>query len=461
MPGVDARAVRRLLARRTPALAVVTLAAGLAVTLGVTPGLAALPTVTRAVTDPTDAGTPGGPTTPAVEPTATGAGPTSAPPTLPPDPDPTTAAPEPTGTPPPPTTAPAPTATTAPTARPPRPGRPTRPGQPDGGRLGVQVGTGDVTLDDGYWAAGSTVTDLRVTVTNTGSVPARLRLAYTLPAGLTDAGTPGCGATGDGWHCGEWATAPGDQFSSMIRVRVSGTAWRQMPLSGAVRVTATGPDGGTAQDDEGFAVLFPAGPPVPGILLDADEVAFDISGGPTVLTAQLGNTGRVPAAGRVEVTLPEGVSVLDPPDGCAPLAPTRTRCDLGMLPAGRTQLLRFTVAATPDAQREAPLAGALTGRLTPESGPARQVQMSFRITAAAALSTPPVATPAPTGSQGLIAAQGGTVTLSGMSSARRTALALITASVLLVVLALGLATAALRRRSAEVAGDLPPTGRPD
>ncbi|MEV5446814.1 hypothetical protein AB0N23_30350, partial [Streptomyces sp. NPDC052644] len=135
-------------------------------------------------------------------------------------------------------------------------------------------------------------------------------------------------------------------------------------------------------------------------------------------------------------------------------------CDLGVLPAGRTQTLRFTVAATPDAQREAPLAGALTGWLDPESGPARQVQMSFRITAAAALATPPVGTPAPTGSQGLIAAQGGTVALSGMSSAQRTALALITVSVLLVVLALVLATAALRRRSAEVAGDPPPTGRP-
>lgn len=464
MPGVDARTVRRSLSRRTPALAVAILAAGLVVALGVTPGLAAPPTVTLAVTDPTDAGTPGGDptdsTTPPVEPTATGAGPTSAPPTLPPGPEPTTAAPEPTGT-PPSTTAPVPTATGVPTARPPLPGRPTRPGQPGGDRVGVRVDTGDVTLDDGYWAADGTVTALRVTVTNTGSVPARLRLAYTLPAGLTDAGTPGCGASGDGgWHCGEWATAPGDRFDSMIRVRVSGTAWRQMPLSGAVKVTATGPDGGTAQDYQGFAVLFPPGPPVPGILLDADEVAFDISGGPAVLTAHLGNTGRVPAAGRVEVTLPEGVSVLDPPAGCAPLAPTRTRCDLGVLPAGRTQTLRFTVAATPDAQREAPLAGALTGWLDPESGPARQVQMSFRITAAAALATPPVGTPAPTGSQGLIAAQGGTVALSGMSSAQRTALALITVSVLLVVLALVLATGALRRRSAEVAGDPPPTGRP-
>ncbi|WP_328340428.1 hypothetical protein [Micromonospora sp. NBC_00421] len=469
MPGVNTRALRRFLVRRTPALVGAVLTAGLVVALGMPAGLAtAAPTVTRLVTDPADVPTAGGGdptdgTTPPGEPTATGPAPTTAPPTLPPAPEPTTPAPEPTGT-TPETTAPVPTATTTPTAaptpKPPLPSRPAPPGpnpqQPGGGRVGVQVTTGDVTLDDRYWGARSTVTTLRVTVSNTGAVPERVRLAYTLPAGLTDAGTPGCAAAGDdGWHCGEWTTAPGDLFDTLIRVRVSGGAWRQMPLSGAVRVTATGPGAGdTARDNEGFAVLFPPGPPVPGILLDADEVAFDISGGPTVLAAQLGNTGRVDATGRVEVVLPAGVSVLDPPAGCVSASPTRTRCDLGVMPAGRTETLRFTVAATPDAQREAPLAGALVGRLTPERGPARQVQLSFRITAAAALATTPVGTPAPTGSQGLIAAEGrGAVDIAGMSSAQRTALVLIVVSVLLVVLALALATGSLRRRATGPAAD--------
>ncbi|MEV4832740.1 hypothetical protein AB0K25_31070 [Micromonospora sp. NPDC049257] len=455
---MDARTVRRSLARRTPALVGAVLAAGLAVALGVTPGLAAPPTVTRVAVDPTDDWLPGGdPTddpTPPVEPSATGPATTSAPPTLPPGPTPT-GAPEPTGT----TSAPVPTAagtpSTTPTPRPPLPTRSARPSgpnpaQPGGGRVGVQVTTGDITLDDRYWSARSTVATLQVTVTNTGVVPERLRLAYTLPAGLTDAGTPGCAAAGDGgWQCGEWTTAPGDRFSSLIQVRVSGTAWRQMPLSGTVRVTATGPDAGdTTQDHEGFAVLFPPGPPVPGILLDAEEVVFDIGGGPTALAAHLGNTGRVDAAGRVDVLLPAGVSVLSPPAGCASMSPTRTRCDLDVVPAGQTRTLRFTVAATPDAQRDAPLAGAVIGWLDPEQGPTRQVQMSFRITAAAALATSPVGAPAPTGSQGLIAAQGGSVDVSAMSSAQRTALGLIVASVLLVALALGLATGSLRRWTA-------------
>ena len=59
-----------------------------------------------------------------------------------------------------------------------------------------------------------------------------------------------------------------------------------MPLSGSVRVIADRAGGGRGGgDDEGFAVLFPPGPPVPGIALAADEVAFDISGGPSTLDA--------------------------------------------------------------------------------------------------------------------------------------------------------------------------------
>ncbi|WP_329018763.1 DUF11 domain-containing protein [Micromonospora rifamycinica] len=460
MPGRDTRAVRRFPARRTPALVLgAVLTAGLAVALGMSPGLATAATgAQRAATGLSTSG--GGPpegTAPPGEPTATAPAPTAVPPTLPPGPEPTGTAPEPTGT-APGTTAPAPTATTPRPKPPPSRSAPPRgpnPHQPGAGRVGVRVTTGDVTLDARYWDAPSTVTTLRVTVTNTGAVPERLRLAYTLPVGLTDAGTPGCAATGDdSWHCGEWSTAPGDRFDSLIRVRVSGTAWRQLPLGGTVRVTATGPgDGDTAQDDEGFAVLLPPGPPVPGILLDADEVVFDIGGGPTALAAHLGNTGSVAADGQIEVALPAGVSVLSAPAGCTPGSPTRTRCDLGVLAAGRTATLRFTVAATPDAQRAAPLAGALTGRLEPASGPARQLRMSFRITAAAALATPVVGTPAPTGSQGLIAAQGVAADLGGTSPGQRTALALIVVSVLLVALALVLATGSLRRRMAERAAD--------
>ena len=108
------------------------------------------------------------------------------------------------------------------------------------------------------------------------------------------------------------------------------------------------------------------------------------------------------AAGRVEVVLPAGVTVPTPPPGCVAVDPTRTRCDAGLVLAGTTAEVQLPVEATPQAQREAPLSGAVIGQLDPRSGPTRRVQMSFRITAAAALATPVVSPPAPTGSQGVL-----------------------------------------------------------
>ncbi|MEH1166720.1 hypothetical protein V6V47_15185 [Micromonospora sp. CPCC 205539] len=382
---------------------------------------------------------------------------------VPSDPAPVTTAPAPETTPPDPETtapelptpssnAPAPgTTTSAPTLGPPPPPPlpPPAPGSdaPPPNPLGVRVTTEDVTLAGAYWNTPSTASTLRVTVTNTGTTAQRIRLKYTLPAGLTDAGTSGCTAIGGGVHtCGAWTAAAGARFSSLVRLRVAGTAWRQMPLSGSVQVTAEAPGvTGQAADDQGFAVLFPPGPPVPGIALAADEVGFDISGAPSTLTVRLGNTGKVDAAGRLEVVLPTGVTVPTPPAGCVAVDPARTRCDAGLVLAGGTAELRLPVEATPQAQREAPLSGAVIGRLDPRSGPTRQVQMSFRITAAAALATPVVSPPAPTGSQGVL--PGGAATDDGgMTSTQRTAVILISVSALLVVLALTLATTALRRR---------------
>ncbi|MCX4474550.1 hypothetical protein OOK41_30290 [Micromonospora sp. NBC_01655] len=456
---MDVRPARRAADRRVAALLAVSLAFGVAAL----PGWAAGATVAHAPAAPADppgdpAGEPGD-ETPPVEPTATDPAPTEAPPTGPP-PETATPAPTPTGPaattpagpvdPPPTSTAPAtttlPPATSAPPPRPSAPG----PGGPAPSRLGVRVSTEDVTLTEAYWNAEDTTTTLRVTVTNTGEVAELIRLSYTLPAGLTDAGTPGCAAAGGGeYHCGGWPTAAGDRFSTLVRVRVDGAAWRRMPLSGAVRVSASAPGvAGPADDNEGFAVLFPPGPPVPGISLDAGGVAFDISGAASELGVRLGNTGKADAAGRIEVVLPAGVTVPTPPAGCAALDQARTRCDVGTVPAGGTVALRLPVSATAEAQRDAPLAGAVIGRVDPRSGQARQLQMSFRITAAAAMSTP-IATPAPAGSQGVLAAAGaGPDPAGGLTSVQRTAVILIVVSVLLVVLALALATTALRRRLA-------------
>ncbi|MFJ2084812.1 hypothetical protein ACI2KV_04210 [Micromonospora chokoriensis] len=389
---------------------------------------------------PTEGPTEPAPTEPAPETTApapetTPPAPVTTAPDLPPAP--TTAAPAPGG----PTTG-APPVPPVPPVRPPASG-PVPPPSP----LGVQVTTQDVTLREAYWNTASTATTLQVTIHNTGTTAERIRLSYRLPAGLTDAGTKGCTAAGAGtYQCGAWTAEAGARFSALIRLRVDGDAWRQMPLAGSVQVVADAPGlPGEASDDQGFAVLFPPGPPVPGIALAADEVTFDISGAASTLALRLGNTGSVDAAGRVEVVLPAGVTVPTPPDGCVVVDPTRTRCDAGMVAAGRTAELRLPVEATPEAQREAPLSGAVIGQLDPRSGSTRQVQMSFRITAAAALATPVVSPPAPTGSQGVLPG-GATGDGGGASSVQRTAIILIAVSALLVVLALTLATTSLRRR---------------
>ncbi|MFD6563169.1 hypothetical protein [Micromonospora profundi] len=467
MARVKVSSRQRAAGRRPAPLLATSLAVGLLAALAVAPAWAAAATQAvlpiAAVTDATAEPGPAPETSPAEEPTPTEepsgdpspvipAPETTAPPPMTTPPAPQTTAPD--GPPPAATTAPVPGGTTRPeTVGPPvPPARPSAPGDTPAAPpspLGVQVTTEDVVLPGAYWNAASTTTTLRVTVANTGTATQRIRLSYTLPAGVTDAGTKGCVSAGDAYRCGAWTVEAGVRFSSVLRLRVAGTAWERMPLSGSVRVVGDAPDvPGEATDDQGFAVLFPPGPPAPGISLSADEVAFDISGAASSLVVRLGNTGKVDAAGLIEVVLPAGVSVPNPPAGCTAADAGRARCDVGPLPAGETGEVRLPVEATPQAQRNAPLSGAAIGQLDPRSGPTRRVQMSFRITAAAALATPVMSPPAPTGSQGVLPA-GAAGDDTGMTSVQRTAALLVAVSALLVVLALVLATTSLRRRFSE------------
>jgi hypothetical protein len=406
---------------------------------------------------------------PATEPPPVGPPPTTPPATEPP----ATGAPvEPApGTPspvdPPPTTGPAPTQS----AQPPSDTAPKPPQQPGQPRLGVAVSTSDIALTSAYWGARTTATELRITVTNTGEVSQFVRLRYTLPPGVTDAGTRGCSAAGGRtYRCGAWTAAVGAQFSTRIQVRVDADAWRRMPLAGSVQVSATDParpDVATVTDDEGFAVLFPAGPPAPGVTLAADEVNFDVTGQPTTLAVRLGNTGSTDAAGAIEVILPAGVTVPAPPIGCRSIGATpggpapasadpasadqsgtaRVGCDLGTVRAGSTATVRLPVAATPDAQRMAPLSGAAIGTLNPARGPTGRMQMSFRITAVAAASSA-AASANPTGSQGVLPmVRSVSGPDAGLSGVKQTAIGLIVVSGLLVVLALTLAAVTLHRRT--------------
>lgn len=350
--------------------------------------------------------------------------------------------------------------TPSPPAQTPSPWPPaTQPSQPGPGvpgqrpRLGVRVGTGDIVLDRRYWSRRHTDVALRVTVANTGSTAERITMRYTLPPGVADAGTPGCRPTGGRTYaCGSWLAGEGARWAASIKLRVAGDAWERMPLSGSVEVTAVAPgrdDLGAVTDNQGFAVLFPPGPPMAGIALDASEVSFGAAAGTAPLRVALTNSGESPASGVVEVLLPEGVTVSGQPPGCAP-AGGRTRCDLGRVAAGQTVATTLSLAASLETQRLAPLSGAVVGVLTSAGGRTKRMQMSFRINAAAASTTAAPATggtAAPTGSQGVI---GGfapaAATPRGLDGVQKTAVALVVVSVLLIILALTLATTSLRRR---------------
>jgi hypothetical protein len=364
--------------------------------------------------------------------------PSNPPPTL--EPEPTTPPPpEPTRT-KSPTTRPE----TSPTSRPPGQPGPQLPGRP---RLGVYVTTSDIRLGPSYWDSGSTDTELRVDVANTGQAGGRFSLLYSLPDGVTDAGTAGCApAGGRSYVCTAWTAAAGDRWSAKIRLRVAGDAWKRMPLMGSVQVTASANGLGEVRDNEGFAVLFPPGPPTAGISLRATEVNFPAADQPATLEVQLRNTGAAAATGEIEIVLPGGVTLGGAVDGCAPAA-GRTRCALGRIGSGQSRLVSLPLTATIEAQRAAPLSGAVFGELTAHGSPKR-MQMSFLITAVESTGTAAPVGPPAVGSAGPLGGAFAPVAAAedGLSGVEKTALALIIVSILLVVLALALATTSLRRR---------------
>ena len=388
--------------------------------------------------DPDEPGEPGEPSeSPTPDPTDLPASPTPEPSQSEPEPSPTPSEPPPTE--PPPSTTPS---VRPSTIRPPGQPGPAVPGQP---RLGAYVTTSDIRLGPAYWNARSTTTELRVDVANTGQAAARFALLYTLPDGVSDAGTDGCApAGGQSYRCSAWTAPAGAGWSMRIKVRVAGDAWKRMPLMGSVQVTASAPGLGEVHDNQGFAVLFPPGPPTAGISLVASEVNFASADQTATLDVTLRNTGAVTATGQIEVILPGGVSLERPVEDCAPAA-GRTRCQLGRIGPGRIRQITLPLIATIEAQRAAPLSGAVFGTLTAHWSP-RRVQMSFLITAVESAGT---AAPAPLdanpdGPVGAFAPV--SATERGMSGVEKTAVALVVVSILLVVLALALAMTSLRRR---------------
>ena len=146
---------------------------------------------------------------------------------------------------------------------PPRSARPASPAPPCPASPGSAPTSPPATsaLGTAYWHSRSTATELRVDVANTGQAAARFALLYTLPAGVTDAGTEGCApAGGQSYRCSAWTARAGAGWSMRIKVRVDGDAWKRMPLMGSVQVTASAPGSRRGTRQPGLRRALPARP---------------------------------------------------------------------------------------------------------------------------------------------------------------------------------------------------------
>jgi hypothetical protein len=245
--------------------------------------------------------------------------------------------------------------------------------------LGVQIVASDLSLDNEYWQGSGGHGAIRFTVTNTGDASQWTVISYTLPAGVHAASECACSA----------AVPAGQGWTTSVAVSVDPDAWRHAPLVGSATATSvyiTRPDIPAAGDTDGFSILLPPGPPIPGIVLTAADVVLGAQRPTGLETARLGvrlvNSGSAPADGAVEVTTPEGVDIVTFPTDCAShrmVEGHRQRCELGKLPAGQARALTFGLSLTASARANAPLSGAVHAFLTPTGQNTAEVQTIYRV----------------------------------------------------------------------------------
>lgn len=287
-------------------------------------------------------------------------------------------------------TAPAPTDTvtdTPTTSDPPPPPPPSPTPQPTSApAAGVRLTVDDVTVPPGYWT-GSTATSLRYRVTNTGGAAAQVTVAIALPDGLTARAPAGCRSlTRRTLGCGYASLAAGATVGGTVPLRVDPRAWRSAPLGAVVsaRATLVGWSTVTARDQAGYAVVFPPGPPTPGISLLVTDVPVDAAR-TGVLSVRLRNTGAVAATARAEILGPQGSRLDGAPECVTGPTPQESRCEIGTLAAGAQEVLGLRLTLDPLAASGAvPLGGLVRAQLTPAGQDTIGTQASFLITMEAA-----------------------------------------------------------------------------
>jgi hypothetical protein len=243
--------------------------------------------------------------------------------------------------------------------------------------LQVRVYASNAVLGAGYWT-GADATSFTITVRNTGTVTATVKVNYTVPAGVTDTATGAC----QHGSCAVPSIAPGASVPLPVAITVSPDAWRSAPLTGQLAFTASATDAPDASGRRTWGIVFPPGPPAPGIGLQVDDVTMDARPDvPGQLKINVTNSGSQPAATTVDVVVPDGVSP-GPMPACQSqqrLNDSTTRCALGMLPAGGQQPLTVPLTVDAQARANAPLAGLVRATLTPSGQAGRTTQASYQI----------------------------------------------------------------------------------
>jgi hypothetical protein len=242
-----------------------------------------------------------------------------------------------------------------------------------GRRVGIVVTADSATLTDRYWT-GQTAMALRVTARNVGNVAETVTFRVSPPAGVT---VLSCGG-----GCAV-SLAPAESKSITVELRAAPDAWKRAPLTGTVTATAAATGAATKVGQTAWDVIFPPGPPAPGLRLQVSDVRLDPDpSAPAILRLLLTNGSAAPGTAAVTVVAPAGVSLGTLPRGCQRLKPTTAECLAGTVGAGRRWELRVPLAVPDRLRSEAPLAGLVQAQLHPTGQGILRTQASYQIFAA-------------------------------------------------------------------------------
>jgi hypothetical protein len=234
----------------------------------------------------------------------------------------------------------------------------------------VGVSADSAVLTDQYWS-GQTTAVLHATATNLGTVTEVVTFAIPHPpAGIQSA------------SCGRACSitlAPGATKTVTITVRVAPDAWKLAPLTGSLGFTATAPGAASRSGTIGWGVVFPPGPPTPGIQLHVGDV--HLQGRPTdpsTLRIQTTNSGAVTGTATVTAMVPSGVTFGSLQAGCQKLRATAVRC-VGTVDPGQTWVVQVPLQVPDHLRAQAPLVGLVKAVLQLSGQDALLTQASYQI----------------------------------------------------------------------------------